>query len=180
MTCSDASRGVTYHLHLTCASYTICSCIKFISCLRMKNKQISKNGSCNGQLSNYTKTHPCLLWMCGELQQLVGGCKALLVKTDGAVVKRVRPPLPRHLLSFFFFSFHFLFINLFIFCTCSHPPPSCPSIPRLFSFGSNSVSTEDPGPAKNHQCSHLCSRPTCKSNVHTPPGRSLRKPGSGL
>lgn len=179
MTCSDASRGVTYHLHLTCASYTICSCIKFISCLRMKNKQISKNGSCNGQLSNYTKTHPCLLWMCGELQQLVGGCKALLVKTDGAVVKRVRPPLPRHLLSFFSPFIFYLLIYLFS-ALAPTRPPSCPSIPRLFSFGSNSVSTKDPGPAKNHQCSHLCSRPTCKSNVHTPPGRSLRKPGSGL
>lgn len=54
----------------------------------------------------------------------MGGCKALLVKTDGAVVKRVRPPLPRHLLSFFFSPFIFyLLIYLFSALAPTRPPP---------------------------------------------------------
>lgn len=64
--------------------------------------------------------------MCCARSLAIQCCKAPPEKTDGAVVKRVNPVLPRHLV---------------ILCTCLLPlsaPLSC----------SSSVSTEDRGPAK--------------------------------
>ncbi|MEQ2222187.1 hypothetical protein ILYODFUR_023446 [Ilyodon furcidens] len=45
----------------------------------------------------------------------------------------------------------------------------------LLMAGSMELPTENSDPAKSHQCSHLCLRPTCKSNIHLLPGRCLWK-----